>query len=81
MAVPTTSLQSARRQLVATSVLRRLATGLTLSAVVCSFPNQMQGQRLYDAARQAAERGQIDSAYDLISRAAKAEPDSAPVQF
>ena len=36
---------------------------------------------MYAAARAAAEHGQMDSAYELIRRAAAAEPDRAPVQF
>lgn len=38
-------------------------------------------QPLFAAAQAAAERGRLDSAYDLIRRAAAADPDSAPVQF
>ena len=59
----------------------RLATVLALAAAVCSLPRQARAQDPFAGAVAAAERGQLDSAYDLISRAAKAEPDSAPVQF
>ncbi len=41
----------------------------------------MRGQDLYAGARGAVERGQLDSAYDLIRRAADEEPDRASVQF
>jgi len=41
----------------------------------------MWGQDLYARALAAAQRGQLDSAYALIRRAAEAEPDSAAVQF
>jgi tetratricopeptide (TPR) repeat protein len=41
----------------------------------------MQGQDLAGGALAAAQRGQLDSAYALIRRAAAAQPDSAAVQF
>ena len=40
-----------------------------------------RAQSAYDRARAAFERGQLDSAYDLIRRAADAEPNRAEVQF
>ncbi|HVO33926.1 MAG TPA: tetratricopeptide repeat protein [Gemmatimonadales bacterium] len=36
---------------------------------------------MYDQARSARSRGQLDSAWDLIQRAAEAEPNRAEVQF
>lgn len=40
-----------------------------------------RAQSVYDQARAAFERGQLDSAYDLIRRAADAEPNRAEVQY
>ncbi len=60
---------------------RRLATALTASLLLTAIAARGQAQDSYAAARGAAERGQLDSAYRLILRAADAEPDRAPVQF
>jgi tetratricopeptide (TPR) repeat protein len=40
-----------------------------------------RAQGLYDRARSALERGQLDSAYELIQRAAEAQPARAEVQW
>ncbi len=60
---------------------RRLATQLSTCLLLAAIPRTGQGQDLYAAAREAAERGQLDSAYRLILRAADREPDRASVQF
>jgi len=41
----------------------------------------LRAQSLFDRARSAMERGQVDSAYELIQRAADAEPARAEVQW
>jgi tetratricopeptide (TPR) repeat protein len=66
---------------VITSGLRRQATVLFLTAALGLLPAPGMAQSLLTGAIEAAERGRIDSAYTLIRRAAKAEPDNAPVQF
>ncbi len=60
---------------------RRLATALIICILLAALPAKVQGQDPYSAARNAAQHGQLDSAYRLIVRAAAAEPDSAAVQF
>ena len=60
---------------------RRLATALSVCLLFAVFPATGQGQDLYSAARAAAERGRLDSAYDLIVRAADAQSGNAAVQF
>jgi tetratricopeptide (TPR) repeat protein len=57
----------------------RLATLVSLVIAVAVFP--LEGQTLYDQARAADARGQLDSAYALIQRAADAEPGRAEVQW
>ena len=42
---------------------------------------RLSAQSLYEQAQGARQRNQLDSAYDLIQRAAEAEPNRAEVQF
>jgi tetratricopeptide (TPR) repeat protein len=50
-------------------------------AVVSLSAQQPAVPSLYEQARAASQRGQVDSAYDLIRRAAEAEPGRAEVQY
>jgi len=58
----------------------RLATILALCALLSVFSIRAHAQDPASALA-AARRGQLDSAYTLIRRAAAAQPDSAAVQF
>ena len=60
-------------------VVGRLVTCVSLITTAVVF--RLEGQSLYDQARAVYARGQLDSAYELIQRAADAEPDRAEVQF
>ena len=57
------------------------AGSCALSFVLLALAGQARAQSLYEQARTARARGQLDSAYDLIQRAAAAEPERAEVQF
>ena len=52
---------------------------ITLAFLLTAAP--LSAQSLYEQARGARQRNQLDSAYDLIQRAADVEPNRAEVQF
>lgn len=54
-------------------------TPVTLLSLLAASP--LSAQSLYDQALGARGRGQVDSAWELIQRAAELTPDAAPVQF
>ena len=58
----------------------RVALALSLVVVAFDAP-ALPAQTLYERAQGALGRNQLDSAYDLIRRAADAEPGRAEVQF
>ena len=54
---------------------------LLVSVLLVLAVPAVRAQGPYEQARAAYQRGQLDSAYDLIRRAAEAEPNRAEVQF
>jgi tetratricopeptide (TPR) repeat protein len=57
-----------------------LAALALLAAAAPAAPGALAAQSLYEQARAAFARNQLDSAYNLIQRAAEAEPNRAEVQ-
>jgi tetratricopeptide (TPR) repeat protein len=56
-------------------------TACTLAVLFVALASPLSGQSLYDQALAARLRGQLDSAYELIQRAAEAEPNRAEVHY
>jgi len=56
-------------------------TPISLAFLLVAFVSPLPAQSLYDSALAARSRGQLDSAWELVQRAAEAEPDRAEVQF
>lgn len=54
--------------------------GLAVLSILLLFATRLDAQSLYDSARAALRRNQLDSAYELAQRAARAEPNRAEVQ-
>jgi len=54
---------------------------LALTVVATFSPRAPRAQTLYERAQAALRRDQVDSAWDLVRRAADAEPNRADVQF
>lgn len=59
------------------------ASSCTVTAIVlaCTLATPLSAQGLYEQARAAFQRNQIDSAYSLIQRAAEAQPNRAEVHY
>jgi tetratricopeptide (TPR) repeat protein len=53
----------------------------TLALLLSLLAHPLAAQSLYDLALAARQRGQLDSAYELIQRAAELAPSAAEVQF
>ena len=54
---------------------------LAVGALACALAAPLRAQNAFEQARAAFRRNQVDSAYNLIQRAAEAEPNRAEVQF
>lgn len=62
-------------------MIRPLRSALLLVVATCLWPGAARAQDLLQQARDLERRGQIDSAYNVIQRAADAEPNRAEVHF